>query len=359
MRDRIPFLFAAVLVAALIGAVGIAAFSTTNPEEPPQEETFEGVVSGRVASAILALSVSAPSTTVTTVPIEAAPPATAEETIEATEPSTTTAPSTSVAPSTTRAQDTTPPPLVIDSPDHGATVTTSVVEFRGTTEPGASVSSGPFQATTNEDGSWTIKLVVSDGYNSTVLTATDSAGNETSERIVVFYDPPAPTTSTTKPPKATTTTKPPATTTTTKPPAATTTTQPPSNCPVSGSCSPNWPADPKSGHNRDFWRPQVEQYWPAERVACVLDLIQVESGGDPQARSPGGNYLGLLQHSYWAWNGRAQAIGLIDGNGLTAHPYNGAANLAAGAWLADNSSPWWKPWPPTKRIASCQALGAQ
>jgi hypothetical protein len=102
----------------------------------------------------------------------------------------------------------------------------------------------------------------------------------------------------------------------------------------------------------------VEKYWGTERAACVLDLMQVESGGDPQARSPGGSYLGLLQHSHWAWNGRARAIGLVDGNGLTAHPYNGEANIAAGAWLANNSSPWWQPWPPTRNIASCQALGA-
>lgn len=90
----------------------------------------------------------------------------------------------------------------------------------------------------------------------------------------------------------------------------------------------------------------------------MLDLIQVESGGDPAARSSAGSYLGLMQHSHWAWNNRAKAIGLVDGNGLTAHPYNGAANIAVGAWLANNSSPWWRPWPPTSHIASCQALGA-
>jgi hypothetical protein len=102
----------------------------------------------------------------------------------------------------------------------------------------------------------------------------------------------------------------------------------------------------------------VAQYWPAERVQCVVDLIQRESSGNPQARNPRGGYLGLLQHSPSGWNGRARAIGLVDGNGLTAHPYNGAANIAAGAWLANNSSPWWGPWPPTRTIASCQAVGA-
>ena len=92
----------------------------------------------------------------------------------------------------------------------------------------------------------------------------------------------------------------------------------------------------------------------------MLDLIQAESSGNPQARNPRGGVLGLLQHKHSpsGWNTRAAAAGFKDGNGVTAHPYNGAANIAAGAWLADNTSPWWKPWPPTGRIASCQALGA-
>ena len=130
------------------------------------------------------------------------------------------------------------------------------------------------------------------------------------------------------------------------------------NCPVTGACSPQWPADAAGGRSREAWRSVVVKYWQAERVECVLDLIQVESSGNPQARNPSGGFLGLLQHSPSGWNTRAAAAGFEDGNGLTAHPYNGAANIAAGAWLADNSSPWWKPWPPTGHIASCQALGA-
>ena len=354
MRNRIPFLFAALLVAALVAVVGVAAFSINGSEAPPQEQSFDGAISGRVASAILAVSVSTPGEEpVTTADVEAFAPQAAPAEPET---STTEASTATPAPATTAAADTTPPAIVVTSPDDGETVTDSVVGFAGTSEPGASVVSGPFAATVDSDGDWTIKLVVSIGYNSTVFTATDAAGNEASQRIVIYYEPPA--TTTTRAPSTTTTHTHP--TTTTKPPSTTTTTNPPSgNCPVSGSCSPNWPADAKASHGRDYWRPQVEQYWGAERAECVLDLIQVESGGDPQARSPGGNYLGLLQHSYWLWNGRAQAIGLVDGNGLTAHPYNGVANIRAGAWLANNSgNEWWKPWPPTRNIASCQALGA-
>jgi len=355
LRNRIPFLFAALLVAALVAVVGIAAFSISGSEAPPQEQSFDGAVSGRVASAILAVSVSTPGEEpVTTADVEAFAPQTAPA-----EPgtSTTEASTATPAPATTAAADTTPPAIVVTSPDDGETVTDSVVEFAGTSEPGAGVVSGPYAATMEDDGDWTIKLVVSIGYNSTVFTATDAAGNEASQRIVIYYEPPAPTTTrapsttTTTHTHPTTTTKPPSTTTTTKP------TPPPSNCPVSGSCSPNWPADSAGQRGGEAWRSVVQQYWPAERVQCVVDLIQRESGGNPQANNSG-RYLGLLQHSQGAWNGRATAIGLVDGNGLTAHPYNGAANIRAAAWLANNSSPWWQPWPPTKTIASCQALGA-
>ena len=344
MRNRIPFLFAALLVAALVAVVGVAAFSITGTEEPPQEQSFDGAISGRVASAILAASVSTiEEGTVSAADADVFAPQASEST--APEPTTTTgAPTSTAAPATTEAADTTPPPLAITSPDDGHTVTNSVVESAGTSEAGAIVTSGPFEATMEDDGDWTIKLVVSFGYNSTVFTATDAAGNQSDQRIVVYYEPP--TTTTTKAPTPTTT-KPPSTTTTTKAP-------PPSNCPVSGSCSPNWRADPKASHGREYWRPQVEQYWGTERTECVLDLIQVESTGDPQARAPAG-YLGLMQHSPRAWNGRAKSAGFVDGNGLTAHPYNGSANIAAGAALAAaEGDDWWKHWPPTSYIASCQ-----
>ena len=345
MRDRIPFLFAALLVAALIAVVGVAAFSISGTEETPQEESYDGVISGRVASAVLAVSVSTAGIealqALPTEPIETA----ALEPTETVVAATTTEPPAATSPPA----DTTPPAIAITAPADGETVTSGVVEFSGTSETGASVSSGPFAATMSDDGTWTIRLVVSTGYNSTVFTATNEAGNESSVRIVVYYEP---TTTTTKPPSTTTTTHvhPPSTTTTTEPKP------PPSSCLISGSCSLQWPADSAGARGGEAWRSVVAQYWPAERVQCVVDLIQRESSGNPQANNSG-SYLGLLQHSVWAWNGRAVGAGFVH-EGLTAHPYNGAANIAAGAWLANNSSPWWGPWPPTRTIASCQALGA-
>jgi len=350
LRNRIPFLFAALLVAALVAVVGVAAFSITGTEEPPQEQSFDGAISGRVASAILAASVSTiEEGTVSAADADVFAPQASEST--APEPTTTTgAPTSTAAPATTEAADTTPPPLAITSPDDGDTVTNSVVEFAGTSEAGASVMSGPFEATMEDDGDWTIKLVVSFGYNSTVFTATDAAGNQSDQRIVVYYEPP--TTTTTKAPTPTTT-KPPSTTTTKPSP-------PPSNCPVSGACSPSWPADSHGARGGEAWRSVVTQYWADERVQCVVDLIQRESTGNPQANNPNGPYLGLLQHSHWAWNARATGAGFRDGNGLTAHPYNGAANIAAGAYLAAlEGDDWWKHWPPTGSIPSCQALGAK
>lgn len=350
LRDRIPFLFAALLVAALIAVVGVAAFSITTSDEPEEDVAAGPVVSGRVASAILAASVSTVRQAAESGSIEALAPQSASEPSAVTTSTTAPAPDTSSeppAPGPTATTDTTPPPLEITTPDDGATVTSSVVEFAGTSEPGAVVISGPFDADMEDDGDWSISLVVGSGYNGTVFTARDAAGNETSVRITVLYE---------KAPSPTTTGAPSPSPTTTSAPTPTTSPPPSSNCPVSGSCSSQWPADPKQAHGRDYWRSTVTQYWPADRVECVLDLIQRESGGDPQANNSG-LYLGLMQHSYWAWNGRAEAIGLVDGNGLTAHPFNGAANIAAGAWLANRSSPWWQPWPPTTRIPSCEAIG--
>jgi hypothetical protein len=353
LRNRIPFLFAALLVAALVAVVGVAAFSINGSEAPPQEQSFDGTVSGRVASAILAVSVSTPGEEpVTTADVEAfAPQAAPAEP----GPSTAEASTATPAPATTAA-DTTPPAIVVTSPDDGETVTDSVVEFAGTSEPGAGVVSGPFAATVDSNGDWTIKLVVAIGYNSTVFTAIDGAGNEASQRIVVYYEPPAPTTTrapstTTTHTHATTTTKPPSTTPTSKPPS--------SNCPVSGSCSPSWKASSAGNRSREAWRSLVTKYWQADRVECVLDLIQWESNGNPQAHNKTYGYVGLLQHVPRYWNSRAAGAGFVDGDGITGHPYNGEINIAAGAWLAANWDPWWQPWPPTGKIASCQALGAR
>lgn len=118
---------------------------------------------------------------VTTMPI-AEPPATEPPVAE---PPTTTPP-------VTEPPDTTPPPLTITSPENGAFVEKTAVTFKGTTEPGATVFSGQWEASVDDAGNWSIVLIVREGRNTARFTATDPAGNQTSKTIEVFYEPPPP-----------------------------------------------------------------------------------------------------------------------------------------------------------------------
>lgn len=107
--------------------------------------------------------------------------------------------------------DTTPPALVVTSPKHGQRFDVTTIAFTGTSEPGAIVTAGRYEADMSDDGNWSIVLVLSPGPNRAVFTATDEAGNLSSAEVTVHYDEPvSSTTTTTKPPKeeTTTTTKP-------------------------------------------------------------------------------------------------------------------------------------------------------
>jgi hypothetical protein len=99
--------------------------------------------------------------------------------------------------------DTTPPALVVTSPGNNEHVTSKVVSFTGSTEPGATVTaSGKFGAAVAADGSWGIDLVVSAGANGVVFSAKDAAGNESIVRMTIHLDveeePKEPTTTTTE-----------------------------------------------------------------------------------------------------------------------------------------------------------------
>lgn len=91
---------------------------------------------------------------------------------------------------TTETADLNPPVLVISSPLDGDRLKETAVTFAGTTEPGAVVAAGPYQATVAADGSWSIVLMLSEGGNRASFTATDAAGNSAEASIVVYYDPP-------------------------------------------------------------------------------------------------------------------------------------------------------------------------
>ena len=259
---------------------------------------------------------------------------------------TTTTPKPVPAPAIKR--DTTPPSFKVSSPTDGAEVDDRVVRFSGKVEPGSDVFSGRYQATVTDDGDWELPLLVVAGANVASITARDAAGNEVSVRLIVHYHPPIPTaTTTTRPPKkSTTTTKaPPKTTTTTSAPAP--------------KWSPLWPADSAGRRPIESWRSVVEEYWPADRADCVLGIIKKESGGNPQARNSSFDTRGLMQHLVKYWRGRAVGAGFVDADGRVANPYNGEANIAAGAYLADYydriGKNWWQPWGHLPSYGSCGA----
>ncbi|MCL1599516.1 MAG: transglycosylase SLT domain-containing protein [Actinomycetia bacterium] len=379
MRPRAPLAYAGLLIVAFLAVIGFAAFSPstdTSAEELVAELTAttvppNGEMSARVASAVLALRVSdadsrtattqtAPTTT-STVPDPADDTSTTVETesftVQETATSSTQAPTTTAAPKAPKS-DTTPPAIKVASPGDGDTVTQRTVTFKGTVEKGATVSSGPYAADVNDDGTWSIRLVVVDGANGATFTATDKAGNSASVRIIVYYEekkaappPPATTTTAAHDEHATTTTKAPSQTTTT-----------------AGSTkpkwSPKWPADAGGQRNVEQWRSTVEKYWPANRVDCALGIIQRESKGNPRAYNSSSDALGLMQHLGKYWHARARGAGFVDGDGLVATPYNGAANIAAGAYLANYyasaTGSWWNPWKSaggvfTAQYGSCQS----
>jgi hypothetical protein len=340
VRPRIPLAYAGLLVIALVAVIGFAAFSpsSSSTEDAGASATVAvaPVASARVASAVLAVRVADTESRIATtqVPTTTAPaPSTT-----ATEPPTTTTETAAdttqtTAATTTKPKDTTPPALKVTSHDDGDTVDSSYVVFKGTSEAGAYVRSGPFDATTNSDGSWSLGLTMIDGANRAIFTAIDDAGNTTEIKIVVTYNKPQVTTTTRQ---ATTTSK-----------ASTSTTNPPTTW------SPEWPADAGGIRNVEVWRPLVEKYWSADRVDCVLGIIKKESRGDARAYNSSSGAEGLMQHLSKYWKGRAAAAGFRDANGLYASPYSAEANIAAGAHIAGSGADWYTPWGYHPAYGSC------
>ena len=108
-----------------------------------------------------------------------------------------TAPTTTstTQPATTSTTTTTlpePPHLEVLDPAHGATVTSANYTFTGVTDPGCTVTvGGRYEATVDEDGTWSLDLMLEPGRNSTTFTATHPGnGLETSEAIRVYCDEP-------------------------------------------------------------------------------------------------------------------------------------------------------------------------
>lgn len=113
--------------------------------------------------------------------------------------------------STTTVADTTPPPLEITFPEDGYETEDPKIEFVGTTEPGARVFAGDYEATVEADGTWSIVLILSPGENSARFVAEDPAGNRseawvTATLVVEEPEKPEATPPPTKPEKEPTTT---------------------------------------------------------------------------------------------------------------------------------------------------------
>jgi hypothetical protein len=181
------------------------------------QAAFAGAVTAAVIIIVGIMATPSPAPEVADVPVtvveptipapepEVAPPIVVETT-EAPQPPTTTTTTTTtsapvVAPTTTTQPepepDTTPPSLAITSPSNDQHFDNEVIEFVGTTEPGAEVFAGRYEATVDREGNWSIVLILSPGANGALFVATDAAGNSTEARVTVHYDVPE----TTEPPR--------------------------------------------------------------------------------------------------------------------------------------------------------------
>lgn len=220
--------------------------------------------------------------------------------------------------------DVTPPALQVIEPADGTVVNTNVVEFRGVTEWGGQVSSGPFEADTSEYGEWTIQLALEPGDNGAVFTARDRAGNEKHVRIVVTYEPPEAAEPQQEPLQAPETPTPVSvTTTTTRAPTTTTTTLAPK------------PKTVVTGVEQ--WRPLVAKHFLPGNVETALRVMACESGGNPDAMNRSRTAAGLFQHLLKYWEARAEQAGYPGGN-----IFDPETNIAVSAWLAETHG--WSHW---------------
>lgn len=180
--------------ASLNGTVARADLLTESiPGSVARRAPFWSLAAGGVAAALALFTVSlfrgpeivAPATAV---------PATTVITTAASVSETSIAPVTTAAPVTTNAPvptsvpaDTTPPPISITFPTQGHVAEDKTITFTGTTEPGAKVSAGIYQATVKADGNWSITLILDAGETVARFVASDAAGNKAEASVTVVY----------------------------------------------------------------------------------------------------------------------------------------------------------------------------
>ncbi len=83
--------------------------------------------------------------------------------------------------------DTTPPPLSIDSPSDGLTTEMPVVVASGTTESGVDLAVNGITVAVDSDGSFSCLIVLVEGVNTIVATATDAWDNSATVSVSVTY----------------------------------------------------------------------------------------------------------------------------------------------------------------------------
>jgi hypothetical protein len=86
-------------------------------------------------------------------------------------------------------QDITPPAIEILHPAEGQVFETKKVVFEGTSEPGAMVYAGEYEADVDDDGNWRIVLFLFPGTNHATLRAKDAAGNVGEDTVTVVFEP--------------------------------------------------------------------------------------------------------------------------------------------------------------------------
>jgi hypothetical protein len=70
----------------------------------------------------------------------------------------------------------------------------TTVNFAGTTEPGARVFAGKYEADVDSAGNWKIVLIIGEGSTVARFVARDEAGNESHASVTVYYVMPTTTT---------------------------------------------------------------------------------------------------------------------------------------------------------------------
>jgi len=78
--------------------------------------------------------------------------------------------------------------VVILSPEDGSHHENAKVVFEGEASAGARVFAGPYEASVDDEGNWTIELILRAGANRAVIKAKDANGNVAEDSITAWLD---------------------------------------------------------------------------------------------------------------------------------------------------------------------------